>query len=56
VIASSRLQHIGNKLRRDRRPRLILLVLPRIWEVRDDLCDAPSAGGLARVDHDEEFY
>jgi hypothetical protein len=46
MIAPSRLQHIGNKLRRDRGPRLILLVLPRIWEIRGDSYDSLSACGF----------
>ena len=56
MIASGCLQHIGNELRRDRRPGFVFLVLPRVWEVRDDGCDAPSAGSFARVDHDEQLH
>jgi len=56
MIAPRRLQHIGNELRRDRRPGLILLVLPRVGEVRDHSCDASSGSGFARVDHDEQLH
>jgi hypothetical protein len=56
MVASRGLQHIRNQLRRDGRPRLVLLVLSRIGEVRDHSCDAARAGGFARVDHDEELH
>ncbi len=56
MIAPGRLQHIGNELRRDGRPGLVLLVLPRVWEIRDHSCDAASACCFARVDHDEELH
>jgi hypothetical protein len=56
MIATGCLQHIGNELRRDRCPGFVFLVLPCVWEVWDDGCDAPSAGSFARVDHDEQLH
>jgi hypothetical protein len=56
MVTPSSLQHIRNQLGRDRCSALVLLVLARIWEVRDDCSDASGAGGLAGVDHDEEFH
>lgn len=40
MVAPGRLQHIGHQLRRDGRPALVLLVLPRVGEVRDHGRDA----------------
>jgi hypothetical protein len=56
MIAPGRLQHIGNELRRDRRPGLVLLILPRVWEVRDHSRDAACTSCLASVYHDEQFH
>jgi hypothetical protein len=56
MVTPSSLQHIRNKLGRDRCSTLVFLVLARVWEVRDDRSDASGAGGLAGVDHDEEFH
>lgn len=56
VVTPSGLQHIGDKLRRDWRSALVLLVLTRIGEVWDDGCDAAGAGRLAGVDHDEKLH
>jgi len=56
VIAARRLQHVGHQLGRDRRARLVLLVLPRVREVGDHGRDASRRGRLACVDHDQEFH
>lgn len=56
MVASGRLQHVGNKLCGDRRAGLVLLVLTSVWEVGDDGGDAAGGGGFAGVNHDEEFH
>lgn len=56
VVAAGSLKHVGHELGGDRRTTLVLLVLARIWEVGDDGRDAPRRGGLAGVDHDEQFH
>lgn len=48
-------QHVGDELGRDRRPTLILLILPRIGEMGHDRGDPPRTGDLARVDHDAQL-
>ena len=35
---------------------LVLLILPRIWEARDDSRDPLRGGDLAGVDHDEQLH
>lgn len=56
VVAASRLEHVSHQLGGDRSTALVLLVLARIGEVRDDSCYAPGGGRLASVDHDKEFH
>lgn len=56
MVAPGGLEHIRHQLRRDGRPRLILLVLSRVGEIGDDGGDAAGGGGLAGVDDDEEFH
>lgn len=56
MIAASRLQHVGNELRRDGGAGFVFLVLARVGKVGDDGCDAARRGGLAGIDHDEEFH
>ena len=56
MVAASRLQHIGHELGGDRSPTLIFLVLARVGEVGQDGGDAPSGGGAAGVDEDEELH
>jgi len=56
VITACGLQHVGNQLCGDGSSRFILLVLSCVGEVGDHSCDAASRGGLACVDHDEEFH
>lgn len=56
VVATGGLQHIGDKLGRDRRPTLVLLILPGVGEIRYDGGDAPGGGRTTGVDHDEELH
>lgn len=56
VIAPSNRQHIRHELRRDGRPRLVLLVHPCIGEARDDSRYPPCRGGFARRDENEQFH
>ena len=55
VITPCLSQHVGDQFGRDGRSRLVLLVLPRIGEMRHDRGDPPGRGDLARVDHDTEL-
>lgn len=56
MIAPTLLQHIRHQLRRNRRPTLILLVLPRIRKKRNDGRDPLRARDLARVYHDAKLH
>ena len=56
MVAPRGLQHIGHEFGCDGRARLVFFVLAGIWKVRDHGCDAACGGGLAGVDHDEEFH
>ena len=56
MITSRILNHVGDELGRNWRTALVLLVLSRIEEVRNDGRDPPGAGRLAGVDHDEELH
>lgn len=55
MITPSLPQHVGDQLGRDRRPALILLVLPSIREMGHDGCHPPRARDLAGVDHDTQL-
>jgi hypothetical protein len=56
MITPGRLQHIRNQFRTDWGPRFIFLVLACVREVWDYGCDTACGGGLAGIDHDEEFH
>ena len=56
VVAARRLDHVGHELRGDGGAGFVLLVLTCVGEVGDDGGDAACRGGLAGVDHDEEFH
>ena len=56
VVAPGRLQHVGHELGGDGSAGLVFFVLACVGEVGDDGRDAPGGGGLAGVDHDEEFH
>ena len=52
MVASSFLDHIRDQFCSDRRSTLVLFILSRIWEKRNDCCNPHRAGNLARMDHD----
>ena len=56
MITSSILNHVGYELCCNWSSTLILLVLSRIEEMRNDCSDPPCAGRLASVNHDEQFH
>lgn len=56
MVAASGRQHVRHQFRRDRRPTLILLILARIGEVRDDSSDASSRGGFTSIDHNQQLH
>jgi hypothetical protein len=56
MITACRLQHIGDQFRRYRCSALVLFILACVGEVRYHGCDSAGRGGLAGVDHDEEFH
>lgn len=56
MVAAGSLQHVRDELGGYGRATLVLLVLPRIREIRDDGGDSPGAGGSAGVDHDEKLH
>jgi len=56
MITTGGLQHIRHKLRSDGSSTLVLLVLARVGEIRQDGGDAARGGGAAGVDQDEEFH
>jgi hypothetical protein len=55
MITPSFPQHVGDQLGGDRGPRLVLLILPGIREMRYDGGDSSGRSDLASVDHDTEF-
>lgn len=56
VIGSGNREHVGNEFSRNRRSRLVLLVLSSIRECRNDGGDAARRGDLARVDHNQQLH
>lgn len=56
MVAASSLKHIGHKLRCDRRPALVFLILAGVREVGNDSGDAASGGSLASVDHNQKLH
>ena len=56
MVASRLLEHIGDEFGGDRRPTLILLVLTRVGEERDDGGNSLCAGDLTSVNHDAELH
>ena len=48
--------HVRDEPRRDGHPRLVLLVGSAVGVVRDHRGDAPCAGALEGVDHDQELH
>ena len=56
MVASRFLEHVRHQFCRDRCATLVLFVLARIREQRDDGGDSLCAGNLASVDHDAQFH
>jgi hypothetical protein len=56
VIATGRLQHVGNQLGTDWGSGLVLLVLASVGEVGDDGSDTAGTSSLAGIDHDEKLH
>ncbi len=48
--------HVGDEARRDGHARLVLLVRAAVGVVRHDRRDAPGAGALEGVDHDQQLH
>ena len=55
-IGPGRTEQIRDQLRRDRHPRLVLPILPRVPVVRNHRRDARGRGPPERVDHDQQFH
>ena len=55
-VGARRGQEVGHELRRDRDARLVLLVLPRVTEVRQDRRDARGRGAAERVEQDQKLH
>lgn len=56
VVAASGLEHVGHELSGDRSTTLVLLILAGVGEVGDNGGDTAGGGGLAGVNHDQEFH
>ena len=56
AIRAGRGQHVRNQLRRDRHPRLVFAVLPRVAEKRNHRRDPRCAGPPRRVNQDQQFH
>jgi len=56
MVAPGSLKHVGHEFGCDGRARLVLLVLARIWEVRNHGCDPACRCRLACIDHDQELH
>ena len=56
VVAARFLYHVGNKFRCNRRPTLVLFVLPGIWKQWQYRSDPSCTCYLARMYHDAEFH
>jgi hypothetical protein len=56
MVASSFPQHVCYKLRSDRSPALVLLVLSSVHEMGNDGGDSTSRGNFACVNHDTELH
>ena len=56
MVTTCLLYHVRYEFRRDRRTALVLLVLPCVWEKREDGRDAFCTGNLASMDHDAELH
>ena len=55
TIGSCRRDQVSDQLRRDRDPRLVLPVLPRISEVRQNRGNPLGTRAPSRIHHDEEL-
>jgi len=56
MVAPSFLDHIRHQFCRDRCSTLVLLVLSRIWEQRNDCRNPLSARNLACMNHNAQFH
>lgn len=56
VVTSGDLEHVGDELGRDGRPRLVLAVHAGVREARDDGRDPAGARRLAGRDQDQQFH
>lgn len=56
MVATGGLEHVRHELCRDRRSRLVFLILTSVGEVGDHGCDTSCRSGLACVDDDEKFH
>lgn len=56
MVAAGGLQHVGDELRRNGGPALILLVLPCVGEVGDNCGDSSSGGGPTSMNHDQQLH
>src|SRR5262245_65120076 len=55
AVGTGAIDHVGDKLGRDRRARTRLPVLAGIAEIGNDRGDATRRGALQRVDQDKQF-
>jgi len=56
AIGARGAEQVRNQLRRDRHPRLVLAVLPRVSVVRDNRRDSRCRRPAERVDHDQQLH
>jgi hypothetical protein len=56
MIAPCLLNHIRYQLRRDGRPAFVFLILPGVWEERDNGRDSLRARNFARMYHDAQLH
>jgi hypothetical protein len=56
MVYSTTLQHVRNELCSNRCTRLVLLVLPCVWKMRENGCDPPGTRNFAGMAHNHRFH